>query len=111
MQTTCYARDLRIRYLEEKRSRPRSNLGVTLFGPRHPKIRNLSLGSQTEMQLTHSTQTLVDDSERVYGIVLHQGEKCVEVGTAEAYFLALKRTLAHGMAMVRQDSFPSARIR
>jgi UTP--glucose-1-phosphate uridylyltransferase len=106
---------LRVRNVEEKPSKPRSNLGIVgvyAFEPTiYPKIRHLS--SQKEIQLTDSIKALVDDSEPVYAIMLHQEEKRVEIGTPEAYFLALRRTLAHALAIVRQDSSTvvSARIR
>jgi UTP--glucose-1-phosphate uridylyltransferase len=96
---------LRVRNVEEKPSKPRSNLGIVgvyaLEPTVYPRIRHLSVGSRKEIQLTDSIQALVDDGEPVYAVMLHHGEKRVEVGTPEAYFFALRRTLAHATALVR----------
>ncbi|MBO3803693.1 MAG: NTP transferase domain-containing protein [Candidatus Brockarchaeota archaeon] len=87
---------LKVKAIEEKPDRPRSNLAVIPIYAFHPTIFKAlevsSTGKGGERQLTDGIQTMIDWGLKVYAVKRKEGETSLDIGGAETYWRALQET-------------------
>jgi len=78
-----------VKEVEEKPTRPKSNLGLLPLYYFKPAIfdclREIKPGKGNEYQLTDAIQKLIEHDHRVVAVPLNKGESELDVGTVESY--------------------------
>jgi UTP--glucose-1-phosphate uridylyltransferase len=86
----------RVRGIEEKPKRPKSNIaivGIYIFKPTiHDCLEKIRGGKNREIELTYAIQKLAEGGGRVYAVELGSDETRIDVGTPESYWTALEAT-------------------
>jgi len=89
-------RIFKVQRIEEKPSRPRSNMavaGVYVLNPSIMKaLRKVKVEEGREKQLTDAIELLAEGGANVYGVELQRGETHIDIGDAERYWAALEAT-------------------
>ncbi len=87
----------RVKELVEKPRVPPSNLGVIAIYALQPIVfeylEKVKPDRNGEVQLADAIQAMVEDRRKVFALSLHAGERRIDIGTPDAYRLALRLTL------------------
>ncbi|TSA16788.1 MAG: hypothetical protein D4R72_06065, partial [Nitrosopumilales archaeon] len=88
----------------EKPKNPPTNFaltGVNVFEPEiFDAIKNTKKSVNNEIQLTDSIQTLIRTNHRVFASKMRPNDVCIDIGTPENYFSAIKYSYNHCISKI-----------
>lgn len=89
----------KVTHVVEKPKNPSTNFaltGVNVFEPEiFDAIKNTKKSVNNEIQLTDSIQTLIRTNHRVFASKMRPNDICIDIGTPENYFSAIKYSYNH----------------